>query len=71
MEIDDTEGNPVENSTKEEVEQACMEENEQQFRQANDTPFMKLPLIEANESRYNWLWDVHVEEYLGRTNVRL
>jgi hypothetical protein len=47
VEVQDSEGNWVERATKEEVELACMEENEQRrFRQANDTPFMKSPLVE-------------------------
>jgi hypothetical protein len=46
VEINDAGGNLVERATKEEVEQACMEENEQWFRQANETPFMKSPLVE-------------------------
>jgi hypothetical protein len=46
VEVHDSGGNLVERATKEEVELACMEENEQHFRQANDTPFMKSPLVE-------------------------
>ena len=46
MEVDDGNGNLVEKSSKEDVEKACMEENEQRFRQANDTPFMRSPLVE-------------------------
>jgi hypothetical protein len=46
VEVHDEGGNVVERATKDEVEQACMEENEQRFRQANDTPFMKSPLVE-------------------------
>jgi hypothetical protein len=46
VETNDAGGNRVERATKEEVEQACMDENEQRFRQANNTPFMKSPLVE-------------------------
>ena len=46
VEVLDSEGNTVERASKDEVERACMEENEQRFRQANDTPFMKSPLVE-------------------------
>ena len=37
----------VEKFCKEEVEQACMQENEQHFHQANDTPFMRSPLVNS------------------------
>ena len=46
MEVHDEAGNVVERTTKDDVEQACMNENEHRFRQANDTPFMKSPLVE-------------------------
>jgi hypothetical protein len=45
IEVQDESGNLVERATKDKVEQACMDENEQRFRQANDTPFMKSPLV--------------------------
>jgi hypothetical protein len=46
VEVQDEYGNLVERATKDEVEQACMDENEQRFRQANNTPFMKSPLVD-------------------------
>jgi Ca2+-binding EF-hand superfamily protein len=46
VEVQDSAGSLVERATKEEVEAACMVENEQRFRQANNTPFMKSPLVE-------------------------
>jgi len=44
--VTNCQGQQIEWNKKSEVEKACMEENETQFQQANNTPFMTLPLVE-------------------------
>jgi hypothetical protein len=46
VEAPDEHGNMVEYSAREDIERACLQENEQRFRQANDTPFMRSPLVD-------------------------
>jgi hypothetical protein len=46
VEAPDEYGNMVEYSGREDIERACLHENERRFRQANDTPFMRSPLVD-------------------------
>jgi hypothetical protein len=46
VEVPDEHGNMVEYSSKEDIERACLHENEGRLRQANDTPFMRSPLVD-------------------------
>ena len=74
VEVDYANGNQVVRATKEEVEQACMAKNEQQFRQANNTSFIKSLLVEdigylGIRENAQAVWIAHILLPWGQTNM--